>query len=72
MIIGQGDHANYFLIVGDYVNYAQKQGYPITARGSAAGSLVLHALDVVGFNPMDHGCLFERFLNLERIDRPDI
>ncbi len=71
-IIGQGRHANYFLIVGDYVNYAQKQGYPITARGSAAASLVLHALDVVSFNPMDHGCLFERFLNLERTNRPDI
>ena len=71
-IIKQGGHANYFLIVGDYVNYAQKQGYPITARGSAAASLVLHALDVVGFNPMDHGCLFERFLNLERPNRPDI
>ena len=71
-IIGQGGHANYFLIVGDYVNYAQKQGYPITARGSAAGSLVLYALGVISFNPMDHGCLFERFLNLERLAPPDI
>ena len=71
-IIKQGGHANYFLIVGDYVNYAQKQGYPLSARGSAAASLVLHALDVISFNPMDHGCLFERFLNLERLAPPDI
>ena len=71
-IIKQGGHANYFLIVGDYVNYAHKQGYPLSARGSAASSLVLYALNVIGFNPMDHGCLFERFLNLERPGPADI
>ncbi|MDE0469462.1 MAG: cell division protein FtsZ [Candidatus Poribacteria bacterium] len=71
-IIKQRGHANYFLIVGDYVNYAQKQGYPLSARGSAAGSLALYALGVISFNPMDHGCLFERFLNLERLAPPDI
>ena len=71
-VIKQGGHANYFLIVGDYVNYAHKQGYPLSARGSAAGSLVLYALDVINFNPMDHGCLFERFLNRERRSLPDI
>ena len=71
-IIRQGNHANYFLIVADYTGYAHKQGYPLSARGSAAGSLVLYALDVIGFNPMDHGCLFERFLNLERPSTPDI
>ncbi|RKU19488.1 cell division protein FtsZ [Candidatus Poribacteria bacterium] len=71
-IIRQGNHANYFLIVADYVNYAHKQGYPLSARGSAAGSLVLYALGVISFNPMDHGCLFERFLNLERLSTPDI
>ena len=71
-IIKQTGHANYFLIVGDYVNHAHKRGYPLSARGSAAGSLVLYALDVISFNPMDHGCLFERFLNLERLAPPDI
>ena len=71
-IIKQGGHANYFLIVGDYVKDAHKQGYPLSARGSAASSLVLYALDVINFNPMDHGCMFERFLNLERPGPPDI
>ncbi len=71
-VIKQTGHANYFLIVGDYINHAHKQGYPLSARGSAAGSLVLYALDVINFNPMDHGCLFERFLNLERLAPPDI
>ena len=71
-IIKRSGYANYFLIVSDYVNYAHKQGYPLSARGSAASSLVLYALDVIGFNPMDYGCLFERFLNLERLNPPDI
>ncbi len=71
-IIKQSGYANYFLIVGDYVNYAHKQEYPLSARGSAASSLVLYALDVINFNPMDYGCLFERFLNLERSGPPDI
>ena len=71
-IINKTGYPGYFLIVWDYVKYANKQGYPLSARGSAAGSLVLYALDVITFNPMDYDCLFERFLNLERISPPDI
>ena len=71
-IIQQTGHASYFLIVADYVSYANKQGYLLSARGSAAGSLVLYALSVINFNPMEHGCLFERFLNLDRMNPPDI
>ena len=71
-IIKQTGYSGYFLIVWDYVNYANQQGYPLSARGSAAGSLVLYALGVITFNPMDYDCLFERFLNLERISPPDI
>ena len=70
--ISKTDYSGYFLIVWDYVKYAHKQGYPLSARGSAASSLVLYALDVITFNPMDYDCLFERFLNLERISPPDI
>lgn len=71
-IINQTGYPGYFLIVWDYVKYAHQQGYPLTARGSAVGSLVLYALDVIAINPMDYDCLFERFLNLERISPPDI
>ena len=71
-IISKTDYSGYFLIVWDYVKYAHKQGYLLSARGSAASSLVLYALDVITFNPMDYDCLFERFLNLERISPPDI
>ncbi|MDE0085129.1 MAG: DNA polymerase III subunit alpha [Candidatus Poribacteria bacterium] len=71
-IIQQTGYADYFLIVADYVNYANQQGYLLSARGSAASSLVLYALGVINFNPMDHGCLFERFLNPDRMNPPDI
>lgn len=71
-IISETGYSGYFLIVWDYVKYALQQGYPLSARGSAASSLVLYALDVITFNPMDYDCLFERFLNLERISPPDI
>ncbi len=71
-IIRQTGYAGYFLIVWDYVSYANKQGYPLSARGSAASSLALYALDVIAFNPMDYDCMFERFLNLERVSPPDI
>ncbi len=71
-VIKQTGYANYFLIVADYVGYANQQGYLLSARGSAASSLVLYALSVINFNPMDHGCLFERFLNLDRMNPPDI
>lgn len=71
-IIQKTGYAGYFLVVWDYVNYANKQGYPLSARGSAASSLALYALDVINFNPMDYDCMFERFLNTERVSPPDI
>ena len=71
-IISKTGYSGYFLIVWDYVNYANQQGYPLSARGSAAGSLALYALDVITYNPMDYDCMFERFLNLERVSPPDI
>jgi len=71
-IIRKTGYAGYFLIVWDYVNYAHQQGYPLAARGSAASSLALYALGVITFNPMEYGCMFERFLNLERVSPPDI
>ena len=71
-IIRKTGYAGYFLIVWDYVKYANKQGYPLSARGSAASSLALYALGVISFNPMNYDCMFERFLNLERVSPPDI
>ena len=71
-IIRKTGYAGYLLIVWDYVNFARKQGFPLNARGSAGGSLVLFGLGVTTFDPIKYDCLFERFLNLERISMPDI
>ena len=71
-VIEKTGYAGYFLIVWDYVNHARTQGFPLHARGSAASSLALYGLGVTSFNPIEYDCIFERFLNLERIDMPDI
>ena len=71
-IIRMTGYAGYFMIVWDYVKYAKTLGYPLSCRGSAASSLALYALGVSSFNPMDYDCMFERFLNTQRISPPDI
>jgi DNA polymerase-3 subunit alpha len=63
----------YFLVVADLVSYAKKVGIRVgPGRGSAAGSLVAYSLGITGLDPIEHGLLFERFLNPERISMPDI
>ncbi len=71
-VIGKTGYAGYLLIVWDYVNFARQQKIPFIGRGSAGGSLAMFALGVTTFNPLEYDCLFERFLNLERISMPDI
>ena len=71
-IIQKTGYAGYLLIVWDYVNFARERGFPLNARGSAGGSLALFALGVTTFEPMKYDCMFERFLNLDRISMPDI
>ena len=63
----------YFLVVADLCHHARKVGIRVgPGRGSAAGSLVAYALGITGLDPIEHGLLFERFLNPERISMPDI
>ena len=63
----------YFLVVADLVAHARKEGIRVgPGRGSAAGSLVSYALGITALDPIEHGLLFERFLNPERISMPDI
>ena len=62
----------YFLIVWDLCVYAQNEGIWYNARGSAAGSMVAYCLDITLVEPLDHGLIFERFLNPGRISMPDI
>ena len=71
-IIEETDFADYFLVVWDIFKFVKREGILSTVRGSAASSLVLYCLDVIDFNPLDYGLVFERFLNVERREMPDI
>jgi len=71
VINGKG-YAPYFLIVSDYVRWAKSRGIMVTTRGSAAGSLVSYAIDIVSVNPLTYKLPFERFLNPFRPSPPDI
>ena len=71
-VIKQAGYVDYFLIVADYVAYAKELGYLCSARGSAASSLVSYGLDIISFNPMDYGCMFDRFINPEKLNPLDI
>ena len=63
----------YFLIVWDLLKAAREKGIPVgPGRGSAAGSLLAHALEITEVDPIEYDLLFERFLNPERISLPDI
>jgi DNA polymerase-3 subunit alpha len=65
--------SGYFLIVWDFIRYAKAQGIPVgPGRGSAAGSLVGYAMAITDIDPLQYGLLFERFLNPERVNMPDI
>lgn len=62
----------YFLIVGDFINWAKNNGCPVgPGRGSGAGSLVAYSLKITDIDPLQYNLLFERFLNPERVSMPD-
>ncbi len=62
----------YFLIVADFISWAKDNGIPVgPGRGSGAGSLVAYSLGITELDPIEHGLLFERFLNPERVSLPD-
>jgi DNA polymerase-3 subunit alpha len=71
-VIHQMGFDTYFLIVWDLCRHAREQGIWYNARGSAAGSIVAYALEITLVDPIEHGLIFERFLNPGRISMPDI
>lgn len=72
-VIKKTGFADYFLIVQDFVNWAKKRGIVVgPGRGSAAGSIVSYSLNITDVDPLKYGLLFERFLNPERNEMPDI
>lgn len=72
-VIDMKGYPSYFLIVAELIKHAREVGIRVgPGRGSAAGSLVAYALTITNIDPMEHGLLFERFLNPERPSAPDI
>ncbi len=71
-VINKLGFANYFLIVWDFVRFAREHGIPATARGSGVGSLVAYALYLSHVCPLKYDLLFERFLDENRREAPDI
>ncbi|MFC1441230.1 DNA polymerase III subunit alpha [Streptacidiphilus sp. N1-10] len=64
--------AGYFLTVAQVVDDTRALGIRVAARGSAAGSLVVHLLGIATADPVEHGLLMERFLSVSRRAMPDI
>ncbi len=65
-------YAPLFLIVADIVRFARQANIPVSTRGSVANSLVAYCAGITTVDPVEHGLLFERFLNPARSDPPDI
>ncbi|HGJ64718.1 TPA: DNA polymerase III subunit alpha, partial [bacterium] len=71
-IIKKTGFAPFFLFAMDIVNFARSKSIRVgPGRGSAAGSLVAYTIGITNIDPLKHGLVFERFLNLERITPPD-
>ncbi len=71
-IICRMGFASYFLIVWDFVRFAQERDIPASARGSACGALVSYVLRLSDVDPLEYDLLFERFLDPNRNEAPDI
>ncbi|WP_053691693.1 DNA polymerase III subunit alpha [Streptomyces sp. WM6372] len=72
-VIGPMGFSSYFLVVADICKYARDNKIPVgPGRGSATGSIVAYATRITELCPLEHGLLFERFLNPERINPPDV
>lgn len=71
-IICRMGFASYFLIVWDFVRFAREKGIPASARGSACGALVSYVLGLSHVDPLEYDLLFERFLDPNRNEAPDI
>lgn len=71
-VIDKMGYTDYFLIVGDYVNFAKKSGISVgPGRGSGAASLCAYCIGITGIDPIKYNLIFERFLNPERVSMPD-
>ncbi len=70
--INSHGYAPLFLVVADIVRFAREHDIPVSTRGSVANSLVAYCAGITTVDPIEHGLLFERFLNPARANPPDI
>ncbi|MPV49504.1 MULTISPECIES: DNA polymerase III subunit alpha [unclassified Pseudactinotalea] len=71
-VITSKGYAGYYLVVADFINWAKDNGIRVgPGRGSGAGSMAAYAMGITDLDPLQHGLIFERFLNPERMSLPD-
>jgi DNA polymerase-3 subunit alpha len=71
-VIEKTGFSQYILIVRDFAKFARDRGIMFGVRGSAAGSLTCYLADITDIDPVEYGLTFERFLNPERVQMPDV
>lgn len=71
-LIKKKEFEDYFYIITDIVQFAKERMIVGPARGSSCGSLVCYLLDITAIDPIPYGLVFERFIDINRDDLPDI
>ena len=71
-VVADTGFAGYILLVREFAAYAREHGIPFGVRGSAAASIILYCIGITDIDPIKHRLVFERFLNRERREMPDI
>lgn len=71
-LIHEKGFVDYFILIADLIAWAKERMFVGPARGSSAGSLVCYLMGIVEVDPIRHGLMFERFIDVTRTDLPDV